>query len=154
MADRFHLAQVNIGRARGPMDSPVMQGFVDQLDRINALADRSPGFVWRLQTEEGDATSLQVFDDERIIVNMSVWESLEALKSYVYSGEHLEVLKNKKHWFEKMPGPILALWWIPAGSLPAIEDGVRALQSLSANGPTAEAFSFARPFPLPQQLPA
>ncbi len=154
MPEKFHLAQVNIARAKGPMDSPVMQGFVDQLDRINALADRSPGFVWRLQTEEGDATALQVFDDERIIVNMSVWESLEVLKSYVYAGEHLELLKNKKSWFEKMPGPILALWWIPAGTIPTIDDAKRMLQSLEARGPSAEAFSFARPFPAPQVQPA
>jgi len=154
MRKEFHLAQVNIARAKGPMDSPVMRGFVDQLDRINALADRSPGFVWRLQTEEGDATSLQVFDDERIIVNMSVWESLEALKSYVYAGEHLELLKNKKSWFEKMPGPILALWWIPAGTIPTIDDAKRALRTLETLGPSAEAFSFARSFPAPQALPA
>ena len=154
MSTKFHLAQFNIARAKGPMDSPVMQGFVDQLDRINALADRSPGFVWRLQTEEGDATALQVFEDERIIVNMSVWNSLEALKSYVYSGEHLEVLKNKKSWFEKIKGPALALWWIPAGTLPTIDDAKAALQTLSDRGPSAAAFSFARPFSEPQMLPA
>lgn len=154
MPDNFYLAQVNIARAKGPMDSPVMKGFVDQLDRINALADHSPGFVWRLQTEEGDATSLQVFADERIIVNMSVWESLEALKSYVYSGEHLEVLKNKKNWFDKMPGPILALWWIPAGTIPTVDDAKRALETLKTKGPGAAAFSFARPFPAPQVQPA
>lgn len=154
MSKKFHLAQVNIARAKGPMDSPVMKGFVDQLDRINALAESSPGFVWRLQTEEGDATALNVFDDERIIINMSVWESFQALKDYVYAGGHLKVLKDKKNWFEKMPGPILALWWIPAGSTPTVDDGKRALQALEANGPTAEAFSFAKPFSSPQAQPA
>ncbi|SHF06788.1 protein of unknown function [Microbulbifer donghaiensis] len=154
MSAQFHLAQVNIARAKGPMDSPVMRGFVEQLDRINALADRSPGFVWRLQTEEGDATALQVFEDERIIVNLSVWASIEALKDYVYSGEHLEILKDKKRWFEKMPGPILALWWIPAGTLPTVDDARQALQTLSVRGPSTAAFSFARPFPAPQMLPA
>ncbi|WP_250458865.1 DUF3291 domain-containing protein [Microbulbifer litoralis] len=154
MTTQFHLAQVNIGRARAPLDSPVMQGFVDQLDAINALADRSPGFVWRLQTEEGDATSLQVFDDERIIVNMSVWESLASLRDYVYSGEHLQVLKDKKQWFEKMPGPTLALWWIPAGSTPTVGDARRALDLLGERGPTAAAFTFARPQPAPEALPA
>lgn len=154
MLETFQLAQVNIARAKGPMDSPVMKGFVDQLDAINALADRSPGFVWRLQTEEGDATSLQVFEDERIIVNMSVWTSLDALKDYVYSGEHLEVLKSRKRWFDKMSGPTLALWWIPAATVPTVEDAKRALQMLAADGATAEAFSFARPFPAPLEQPA
>lgn len=154
MPTSFHLAQVNIARAKGPMDSPVMQEFVDQLDRINALADRSPGFVWRLQAEAGDATSLQVFEDERIIVNMSVWTALEALQGYVYSGEHLEVLKRKKRWFGKIAGPALALWWIPAGTLPTMDDAKRALQTLSARGPSPAAFSFARPFPEPHTLPA
>ncbi|WP_323845271.1 DUF3291 domain-containing protein [Microbulbifer magnicolonia] len=154
MSDKFHLAQVNIAAAKGAMDSPVMKGFVDQLERINALADRSPGFVWRLQTEAGDATSLQVFDDERVIVNMSVWRSLAALKSYVYAGEHLAVLKDKKRWFEKMPGPVLALWWIPAGTIPAVEDARRALQTLASRGPTPDAFTFARAFPAPQEQPA
>ncbi|SDZ97299.1 DUF3291 domain-containing protein [Microbulbifer marinus] len=153
MSKNFHLAQVNIARAKGPLDSPVMQGFVDQLDRINALADHSPGFVWRLQTEEGDATALQVFEDERIIVNMSVWTSMEALKNYVYSGEHLEVLKNKKSWFEKFTGPALALWWIPAGTIPSIEDARRALQTLKTRGPSSQAFSFAKPYPEPQTQP-
>lgn len=153
MSKNFHLAQVNIARAKGPLDSPVMQGFVDQLDRINALADHSPGFVWRLQTEEGDATALQVFEDERIIVNMSVWTSMEALKNYVYSGEHLEVLKNKKSWFEKFTGPVLALWWIPAGTIPSIEDARRALQTLKTRGPSSQVFSFAKPYPEPQTQP-
>ena len=97
--------------------NPCLKGFVDQLDRINALADASSGFIWRLQTEEGNATSINAFDDGKTIVNMSVWESFQSLRDYVYSGEYLEALKNKKSWFEKMQGPVLALWWIPAGSL-------------------------------------
>lgn len=154
MSGKYHLAQVNIGRARAALDSPVMKGFMDQLDAINALADRSPGFVWRLQTEEGDATSLNVFGDERIIINMSVWESLESLQQYVYSGDHLQVLKDKKNWFEKMPGPSLALWWIPAGEIPTIEDAKRALDAIGSDGPTSAAFSFARPCPAPATQPA
>ena len=150
MSEQFHLAQVNIARARGALDSPMMQGFVEQLDSINALADKSPGFVWRLQTEEGDATSINAFGDERIIVNMSVWTSLEALKTYVYSGEHLAVLKNKKRWFEKMPEPTLALWWIPAGTTPTVDAAKKALQTLADKGATQGAFSFARAFPAPR----
>lgn len=149
MSHRYHLAQVNIARARAPMDHPLMQGFVEQLAPINALAEASPGFVWRLQTEEGDATSIQAFDDPQIIVNLSLWESLEALRDYVYAGPHLELLKQRKEWMEKMPGPTLALWWLPAGRLPSLEDARQALRSLAEQGPTPAAFSFARPFAAP-----
>jgi len=156
MTHRYHLAQVNIARARAPMDHPLMRGFVEQLAPINALAEASPGFVWRLQTEEGDATSIQAFDDPQIIVNLSLWESLEALRDYVYAGPHLELLKQRKEWMEKVNGPSLALWWLPAGQLPTLEDARRALQNLAEKGSTAEAFSFARPFAAPstQSLPA
>ena len=147
---KFHLAQVNIAKAKGPMDSPVMKGFVDQLDYINDLADNSPGFVWRLQTEEGDATDISVFDDELIIINMSVWQSHEDLKRYVYSGEHLTVLKQKKDWFDKLPGSHLALWWIPAGAIPTVTDARQALERLNAQGPTEQSFTFASPYPAPE----
>jgi hypothetical protein len=94
MASGVHLAQVNIGRIRAPMDSPTMAGFASRLDEINALADRAAGFVWRLQTEAGNATYLRPYDDDRILVNMSVWESIEALKAYVYHGRHVELLQE------------------------------------------------------------
>lgn len=152
MSTRYHLAQVNIARARAPLDHPLMKGFVDQLDHINALAERSPGFVWRLQTEEGDATSIRVFDDPLIIVNLSLWESVEALKDYVYAGEHLQVLRSKRDWMERLPSPSLALWWLPEGELP---DGAMArdrLERLRLEGPSAEVFTFARPFPVPTSL--
>ena len=151
MSDSYHLAQINIATAKAPLDTPVMQGFVDQLDAINALADNSPGFVWRLQTDDGDATSLQVFDDERIIVNISVWKSFDALKHYVYSGDHLTVLKNKKSWFEKMAGPTLALWWIPKGHIPSIASAKDALETLKTKGASPAAFTFAKPFPAPNR---
>lgn len=151
MTHDYHLVQVNIARAKAALDSPIMQGFVDQLDRINQLAETSPGFVWRLQTEDGDATALKVFDDELIIVNMSVWDSFESLKNYVYTGDHLSVLKNKKHWFEKPSAPTLALWWVPAGHLPTIEQAKSALRTLTTKGPSAQAFTFATPFPAPEE---
>ncbi|MBH3431754.1 DUF3291 domain-containing protein [Pseudomonas citronellolis] len=156
MPHRYHLAQVNIARARAPLDHPLMQDFVDQLAPINALAEASPGFVWRLQDEAGDATGVQAFDDPWIIVNLSLWESLEALRDYVYGGEHLSVLRRRKDWMEKLPGPSLALWWLPAGQLPTLEQARAALQRLAEHGPSAEAFSIARPFPAPsaQALPA
>src|SRR2546422_8033077 len=111
-----HLAQINIGRMKAPLEDPAMAGFVARLDDINALADRSSGFVWRLQTEEGNATYLRPFDDERIIVNMSVWESIDALRAYVYGSAHAEVLRQRREWFEKFDRVFLALWWIPAAT--------------------------------------
>lgn len=149
MNHSYHLAQVNTAKALAPLDAPIMQGFVEQLEHINQLAEASPGFIWRLQTEEGDATALKPFEDELIIVNLSLWDSLEALKDYVYSGEHLTVLRNKKQWFEKPEAPTLALWWVPAGHIPSIEEAKRALARLREQGPTAAAFSFAKPFPAP-----
>ncbi|WPC07070.1 DUF3291 domain-containing protein [Pseudomonas benzenivorans] len=145
----YQLAQVNIARALAPLDSPTMQGFVEQLDPINRLAEASPGFVWRLQTEEGDATALRVFADERIIVNLSVWDSLEALQDFVYGSAHLNLLRNKKQWFEKPSEPILALWWVPSGHIPSIEEAKQALATLRAQGPSPSAFSFASPFAQP-----
>ncbi|QRY78495.1 DUF3291 domain-containing protein [Pseudomonas sp. PDNC002] len=149
MPHRYHLAQVNIARARAPLDHPLMKGFVDQLDHINALAERSPGFVWRLQTEEGDATSIRVFDDPLIIVNLSVWESVEALKDYVYGGEHLQVLRSKRDWMERLPAPSLALWWLPEGELPDVQMARERLDCLRQEGPSPKVFTFARPFPVP-----
>lgn len=143
---QYQLAQVNIAKARAGLDQPVMQGFVEQLQHINALAERSPGFVWRLQGDGGDATAIQLFDDPLIIVNLSLWQSVEALKSYVYSGEHLAVLRSKREWFDKLEVASLALWWVPVGHLPTLEEARMALQSVQARGATAQAFTFARPF--------
>lgn len=154
MTKRFHLAQVNIAKAKAPLDDPIMQGFVDQLDAINLLADNSPGFVWRLQTDDGDATSIPFSDDDRVIVNMSVWESLEALEKFAYSGDHLAILRQKRNWFEKPVAPILALWWIPAGETPTIAAAKLALDSLQKTGPSQQAFTFAKPFPEPADEPA
>ena len=111
-ASKYHLAQVNIGRMLAPIDDPVMAEFVAALDRINALADATPGFVWRFQTEEGDATALRPYDDEMIIVNFSVWETIEALQKYVYHSAHAEVMKQRRQWFEKFEGIYMVLWWV------------------------------------------
>jgi hypothetical protein len=150
---RFHLAQLNVARMRAPLTDPVMASFVAQLDRINAVADQSPGFVWRLQDDEGDATAIRAFADERVLVNMSVWASLEALHAYVYEGEHLRPLSGRREWFEPMDGPHLVLWWIPAGSIPTVEEGRARLEDLARNGPTENAFTFRQPFPAPGQTP-
>ncbi|MGH8433026.1 MAG: DUF3291 domain-containing protein [Pseudomonas sp.] len=149
MSPKYQLAQVNIARAKAPLDDPLMRGFVAQLEPINRLAENSSGFVWRLQTDAGDATAIKLFDDERIIVNMSVWDSFEALKDYVYSGEHLAVLRNKKSWMEKLDSPALVLWWVPQGYIPTPESAKLALAALQENGPSAAAFTFAKPYPAP-----
>ncbi len=151
MAD-YQLAQVNIGIIRGPIDSPIMAGFVARLDEINALADAAPGFVWRLQTEEGNATSLHVFENEFMLINMSVWESVEALYTYVYQSTHAELIKGRKDWFEKMETPILTLWWIPAGHIPTPEEAKQRLEHLEQHGLTPLAFTFKERFTVDEML--
>ncbi|HEX2438942.1 MAG TPA: DUF3291 domain-containing protein [Methylomirabilota bacterium] len=149
MVASFHLAQVNIGRIRAPLQDPIMDGFRNALAPINALADASPGFVWRLQTEDGNAMAIRPFEDERMAINMSVWESLEALQQFVYKSAHVGSLRDRKQWFEPIEGPILALWWIPAGHIPTVTEAQERLQHLEAHGPTPQAFTFRSPFPAP-----
>jgi heme-degrading monooxygenase HmoA len=145
----YHLAQINIARMLAPIDDPLMAEFVARLDTINALADRSPGFIWRLQTESGDATCVRAYDDERIIVNMSVWESLEALTAFVYASDHRPVMRRRRQWFERFDGHYMALWWVPEGEIPSVEEAKERLEHLRAHGPTPFAFTFARAFPAP-----
>jgi Domain of unknown function (DUF3291) len=149
---RFHLAQLNIGRFRAPLEDPIMEGFRAELDPINALADRAPGFVWRLQTEEGNATAIRPYaGDDLMAINLSVWESLESLRQFVYNSPHLETLRARKQWFEPIDGPILVLWWIPAGQIPTVAEAQGRLQHLREHGPTSHAFTFKTPFPAPDQ---
>lgn len=149
MPKNHHIAQINIGRTVAPLDSPELAGFVGRLAEINALADRSPGFVWRFQTESGDATSLQPYEDPRIIINMTVWETLELLHDFVYRTAHIELLRQRKQWFEKFPGPYYALWWVPQGHIPTVEEGKQRLAHLAAYGPSPEAFWFGASFAEP-----
>lgn len=130
----LQIAQVNIGRMKAGLEDPVMAGFVARLDEINALADRSPGFVWRLQASEGNATYLRPYDDDRILFNMSVWDSIEQLKRYVYSTAHAEVLRQRHAWFERFSGVYTALWWIPNGHLPSVDEAKKRLAHLDAHG--------------------
>jgi heme-degrading monooxygenase HmoA len=148
----YHIAQVNIGRIKAPLDDAVMAGFVARLEEINALADQSPGFVWRLQTSEGNATYLRPYNDDRILVNMSVWESVEALKHYVYHTAHAELLRQRQQWFEKLAGVYLALWWVPAGHIPGIDEAKKRLAHLERNGPTQFAFTFKTVVPLEEKF--
>ena len=138
----YHIAQVNIARMRGPLDSEVMSGFVARLEEINALADASPGFVWRLQTPAGDATYLRPYGDDRILFNLSVWETVEALRRYVYRTAHAELLRRRHAWFEKFAGVNVALWWVPAGYIPGVDEAKKRLAHLDTHGPTQFAFTF------------
>ena len=143
---RFELAQVNIGQLSAPVESPQIAEFVAALDPINRLADTSPGFVWRLQTAEGNATAIHSFDDELIISNMSVWESIEALRAFVYTTAHTGIMRRRREWFETYVTSYMALWWVPAGHRPTIEEAKERLAALDRDGPTPFAFTFRQPF--------
>lgn len=145
----WHIAQVNIALLRAPLDSPELEDFVSSLEPINALADASPGFVWRLQSESGDATGIRAFGDHRIIVNLSVWETIESLGLFVFASRHVEVLRRRREWFEKMAPAHLALWWVPAGVTPTIEEAERRVAMVRDRGPSPEAFTLREPFPAP-----
>jgi Domain of unknown function (DUF3291) len=139
----WHVAQVNIALPREPLDSPALAEFVANLEPVNALADGAPGFVWRLADETGDATSIRAFDDERLIINMSVWESIEALWEFVYSGRHLEVMRRRREWFTRWAtSGYMCLWWIPAGHVPTTDEAKGRLEHLEEHGPTPHAFTF------------
>ena len=138
----FHIAQINIGRIKAPLEDRMMAGFVGRLDELNALADASPGFVWRLQTGEGNATYFRPYDDDRILMNMSVWETVDTLRNYVYHTVHAELLRQRHNWFEKFAGSYVALWWVPVGHKPGIDEAKKRLAHLEANGPTQFAFTF------------
>jgi hypothetical protein len=145
----FDLAQLNIGIIRGPMDSPVMADFAASLERINAVADESEGFVWRLQTEDGDATSIRPFEREDLLVNMSTWRDLESLTRYVYHSAHVELMRRRREWFEPMKDAYVVLWWVPRGHRPSVAEAIERLELLRRDGPSAQAFGFRNAFAAP-----
>ncbi len=124
----YHLAQINIARLIAPVDDPKIAEFVSQLEPINALADKTPGFVWRLQSESGNAADIAYDDDPFVIVNMSVWTSMELLRDFAYKSEHARVFRDRAKWFEKMEKPSYCLWWIPAGHIPTVAEGREHLE--------------------------
>jgi hypothetical protein len=144
---QYELAQMNVARLRAPLDSPQLADFVAALDRINAMADGSPGFVWRLQDESGNATGLHPMGED-IIVNMSVWQDPRSLQAFVYRGDHAGVMRRRREWFEKMD-LYLVLWWVPRGHRPTAAEGIERLELLRSRGPGAEAFTFGTLFPAP-----
>ena len=142
----MHLAQLNVGRLRAPLDDPAIADFRDNLEPVNALADVSPGFVWRLQDEGGDATGIKLFDDDLEIINLSVWESIDALAEFTYRSGHVEFLRRRREFFEAPSEPIVCLWWIPEGTLPTPQEALARLEHLRTHGATPIAFTFRHRF--------
>ena len=161
----YHLAQLNIARMQEPLDSPSMADFVNNLDRINALAEHAADFVWRLKSDDGNATSIRPLGED-VLVNMSVWRDVESLNDFVYRSDHAQIMRRRREWFERMREVYVVLWWVPRGHLPTVEEALEKLERLRAQGPTAEAFSFrqvyappdapvpAQPFALGEDCPA
>lgn len=157
----YVVAQINIGRLLAPLDSPRLAGFVANLDPVNAVADAAPGFLWRLQTEDGNATALRAFEEDTgfeegtggadggILLNMSVWETVEDLAAYVYGDAHRAVLRRRREWFEPLKDAYTALWWIPRGHVPTVHEAEERVRHLRAHGPTPRAFTLRIHFPPP-----
>jgi hypothetical protein len=149
------LAQINIARLVAPKGDPAVQPFFDAIDAMNALAEASPGFLWRLEGEYGDATDLNPTGDEQVIINMSAWSGRDALFDYVYKSDHRQVLARRREWFERSAGAYQALWWVPLGEWPDPEEGLSRVRHLDRFGPTARAFTFKAHFPPPdEEMPA
>jgi hypothetical protein len=145
----WHLAQINIGRLIAPAGDPQVQPFFDALDRVNALAEVHPGFVWRLQDETGNAMSISYSPDPLLAVNMSVWRDADALFDFVYRSAHTPVMARRRDYFQRFDGAYQALWWIPAGTVPTVNDGLARLWLLERFGPCPQAFTFKARFPAP-----
>ncbi|HEY5640213.1 MAG TPA: DUF3291 domain-containing protein [Dehalococcoidia bacterium] len=150
----YHLAQYNIARLIAPLDDPRLEPFMEALDPLNRLADESPGFVWRHQTEEGNSTSIRVRGDPAIIINFSVWESADSLFDYAYKSDHAEIYRRRREFFELHERPYLVCWWIPAGHEPTVEEAEERLRHLEEHGPTPHAFTLKKRFPAPDRAPA
>jgi hypothetical protein len=145
----WHLAQINVGRLVAPKGDPQVTPFFDALDRVNALAENSPGFIWRLQSESGNATDIQPTSDPLFIVNMSLWSDAEALFDFVYRSAHTPEMAKRRNYFERFEGTYQALWWVRAGHIPSIDEGLSRLWRLDRYGPTRESFTFKARFPPP-----
>jgi hypothetical protein len=142
----YHLAQINIGRIKAPLDSPVMAEFVENLDPINLLAEKSDGFIWRLKDESNNASSIRVYDDDFMIVNLSVWKDIESLFKFVYQSNHTEIFKKRRGWFEQLKEMHMALWYVSAGQVPTVAEAVERLDFLRRNGETPHSFTFKSKF--------
>ncbi|MFJ8820645.1 DUF3291 domain-containing protein [Streptomyces sp. NPDC102467] len=146
----YELAQVNIGRLKAPLDTPEMKDFTNNLEPVNAVADASDGFLWRLQGDSGDATDLRIYGDEWLLVNMSVWRDTDALKAFMYQGIHRELLARRREFFERLSEAVTTLWWVPAGHHPTVGEAEDRLTHLRENGPTPYAFTLRTSFSPPR----
>ena len=142
----MHIAQLNIARARAALDGPLLKEFMDNLDPINAIADSSPGFIWRLEDESSVITGINLFDDPQLIINMSVWESVDVLREFMFKTHHVNFLKRRHEWFEKMPVASYVLWWIAEGHIPTLEEAKERLLMLREEGESPLAFSLKRAY--------
>jgi hypothetical protein len=149
---RYRLAQINIARLVAPLTDPIMADFVANLAPINALAEASPGFVWRFQTEQGDATAVRPYDDDRIIINFSVWDDLSSLRDFVFRSAHAAVMKRRREWFERLTDEYIALWWVLAAHRPTVAEAVARIEHLKRHGPSPEAFTFREFYPAPDNV--
>lgn len=148
MTPPYELAQINISRLLFPIDGPELADFVAALDPVNALAEAADGFVWRL-TDGATEGTVRIFEDDWLIVNMSVWHDPDVLEAFVYSPEHIAVLRRRREWFTRAGEAMTALWWVPAGHRPTIAEAEQKLVDLRLNGPTAEVFTLRETFPAP-----
>lgn len=145
----MQLAQLNIARFKFPTDDPRLADFMDALDPINKIADESPGFVWRLQDDTGNATSIHVFDDPLLLVNLSVWEDADSLFDFVYRSQHTAIMRRRAEWADRTDEAYLVLWWVEDGHIPTVEEAKGRLELLRTNGPNPDAFTFRNRFPAP-----
>lgn len=149
MNQKFQIAQLNIADSKAELDSDIMSGFAQRLDEINSLAEKSPGFVWRYQDDEGEQAPIEIFNNPLILVNMTVWDDLDSLKHFVYKTRHKELIKGRKSWFHKMPETHQVIWWVPEGHIPTLKESKEKLDLIRSNGPTQDAFNFAKNFEAP-----
>ncbi|WP_394208857.1 DUF3291 domain-containing protein [Enterovibrio calviensis] len=145
----MQLAELNIAKAKAPMDDPIMRDFVDNLDPVNAMAEASPGFIWRLKDDSGNTTDVQVFDDPNLLVNLSVWESVESLKKFMFKTHHLSIMKRRAEWFDKPKTNTYVMWWVEDGHIPTTQEAIERLEHLREHGESEYAFTFANLFPPP-----
>jgi hypothetical protein len=144
--EKCYLAQINIALMKAPLEDPIMAEFANALERVNAIADRSPGFVWRLKSSSGNATDIRAYCDPKMLVNLSVWQTVEQLKDYVYKSLHGEFFSRRRQWFERYQGANFAMWWIPVGELPSVEEAKAKLEYLELHGDSPTSFTFSRPY--------
>jgi hypothetical protein len=146
----MHLAQLNIATPKYPMDSPELRDFVNNLDPINAIAELSPGFIWRLKDDSGDATDIRIDGEPDLLINMSVWADVESLKHFMFKTHHIDFLKRKKEWFHTPNQATYVLWWVAEGHIPSLDEAMSKLQHLRKHGDSADAFSFKSTFSAPK----